>query len=111
MVYDIDSLKMPSVPLPVASVSIQKQPQPVFYKKPLSRFSRRCIASLFLLVFLLLIRYCYPSGAELLRELLTAEKIGPMEQAGQTMIFDIFSGTPIPEAFAVFCREIYHAIH
>lgn len=107
MVYDLDTLKMPAPPLPAPT--IQEQTPTMYVKKPMSRFSKQCIGSIFLIIFLFLVRISYPPWGSFLRELLTAEEVSPVEQAGHTMLIEIFSGTPVPEAFSAFCIEVSHA--
>lgn len=74
-----------------------------FYKKPESHFRLRLMTAAFALVFVLLVRCCWPQGTRLLRKALLP---GTQEAAFSRMAQEIRAGEPVGEAVTAFCRSV-----
>ncbi len=106
MVYDLEKLEIPPLP----SLEETEKQAPVITQGHISRFQLQWVVSALLLLMVFLIHLWWPQGNAVMKSVLVAETIGPMEQAGQEMVKEILSGVPLPEAIAVFTREALDAL-
>lgn len=73
-----------------------------FVQIPHQKGRLRLMTAGFALAFVVLVRCCWPQGADLLRRTLLPEEYGAFQQ----MTADIQAGEPIADAVTAFCRSI-----
>ncbi len=112
MVYDLDELTL-SIPATVTEVPPpppqEKDTAPVKKGGYWRSLRMRLLISLALSGLILTIPSWWPRGAEYLHQQAGKGEIGPVQAAAQTLVTDVLSGDPIPEAIAAFCQEVAHA--
>ena len=66
----------------------------------------QAMTAAFLLLFVIGVRFLYPEGTELLRNLLLPGEKTVTEAAFSGMLAQIRHGEPVGQAFTAFCQEI-----
>lgn len=115
MVYDLDEV-MAAAPTEVTELPPPApKPEPVSLPAPSGKgrywksLRLRVLISVVLCGLILTLNLWWPQAAELLRDQAGNGEIGPVQSAAQTLVTDVLSGEPIPEAIAAFCQEVVYA--
>ena len=112
MVYDLNELTLatPATVTEVPPPPPQEETSAPSRKRGYWHLLRvRFLISLVLCGLILTVPAWWPQGAAYLRQQAGEGEIGPVQAAAQTLVTDVLSGDPIPEAIAAFCQEVAHA--
>lgn len=112
MVYDLDELTM-AIPVTVTEVPSppprEETTTPAGKRGYWRSLRLRLLISLVLSGLILTVPAWWPQGAAYLHQQAAEGEIGPVQSAAQTLVTDVLSGDPIPEAIAAFCQEVADA--
>ena len=79
---------------------------PQYQTKPKRRARHRVLTALWLLIFVLLVKQCFPSGVQTLRQLLLPASHSITQQALDQLVMEVRDGESFGQAFTAFCQQI-----
>lgn len=73
---------------------------------PLGQLRIQVLTAVFLLIFVLAVKYGWPEGTAALQRVLLPGEPSVTQQALEGMVSDLQEGEPLGEAFTAFCQQI-----
>ena len=77
-------------------------------RKPAAGVRIRNLIAVFLFLFAVIVRLCWPEGAGMLREYLLPGDLSSVEEAYTVLLDQLRNGEELREAALVFCRSILY---
>lgn len=79
---------------------------PQYRKKPKKGVRLRFLTALWLFLFVLMVKQCFPTGVQTLRQLLLPLSHSITQQALDELVIGVRDGQSFGDAFTVFCQQI-----